>query len=109
RMPYGTWTFLTLSAALPTIVLFADHLTVSGDGHPASVPWGDVVSFHLFDLEVLLANRTDALLPFVGLALLAVGEGPQVEVLFVASEHERIDAAFLLDFIISHQRGDSEF
>jgi len=64
---------------LSAVVGFAQHPAIFGFGFPAQVPRIDVVGFHFVYLEMLLADGTDAFLPFVGFAILAVSETAEVQ------------------------------
>lgn len=71
--------------SLTAVALTAEHLAVVFRCATSVTPWGDVVTFHEFDVKLLATNRT-----LVGLALPCcnldvVGEGSQVKVMLVTS------------------------
>lgn len=66
-----------LFSRLASVIFFANHLAVFGDGFPTIVPGGDVVGLHFFNLKVsITANSipcdTDAFLSFVDRTLYLV-------------------------------------
>lgn len=97
-----TW----LHVAFAPVAIEAQQLAVIGASLAAPAPRGDVVSFHFIELKMTAALRADAVLPFVGFALLAFGERADVEVSLGAGEHEGVNAFLVGHVVVHHQGGD---
>lgn len=94
------------ACAFAPVAVAAEHLTVVGCRDAALGPRRDVVCLHFLELEVLAAVRADALLTFVGLALLLLVEGAEREVAQVAREDIAVDARLLHYLVVLHECSD---
>ena len=68
-----------------------------------------MVSLHGRHLERLLANIADALLNLECTLLHGIGEGADVEMLFLAGEEIRVDARLPCHIVVQHQAGNVGF
>lgn len=66
-----------LTAPLRPIASFTEHLTVSGDRRSALFPRRNMVTLHLFKLEMLFAKGTYARLALVCFSFLFVVKGAE--------------------------------
>src|ERR671925_42541 len=84
-----------LDAALPAVVVLAEHLAVIRNCLATLGPGSDVVCLHPREFEVFAAHGTDSLLPFVGLPLHIVRELADAQMAFVAIKYVGVDASLL--------------
>lgn len=75
-------------------------------GSAALAPRGDVVALHLLEGEFLLAVGTDVVLLLPYGELNVVGEGAEVEIMFVSCQDIGDDAERLLDVAVTHETGN---
>ena len=98
-----------LDISFTPIAIVAEHLAVAGVGFAAFAPRGDVVSFHVFEGELLLALYADAFLALKSLSLLLLVERPNVEMPFVLCQKVGVDALLVGDIVVFHELRDPLF
>ena len=92
-----------LLRTLLQVAVAAQHLAVVGRGLATLAPRNDMVRVHLLVLEVLAADRADALLALIRRTRIALVEGADGQRLLLARQQVLVDTRLPGDILVRHQ------
>ena len=100
---------LILSVTLHIIIIPAKHLQIFKCCLATTAPWDNVVTFHFCKIKMLLADRTNTALFFIGLAFHFFIKLPKTQMTFLAVKKIIVNTLVICNFFIVNKRNNFFF